>query len=364
MELLGLIWAASLPHQNAAINLSQALIPPEEHSSADHQRGQQNPIPLDLNLSYQGRLHVPLVLPLGFQPQLQLPDGPKVDWDHWELTAIVTVVPNDLPLNPSSVKTASKPKSSPIDTRKLACPAHGEEIVPQLGQAAMAAEPGAYSIRVNRQVIGTLPSQSAAEKVARQLRRALAAVEANPAKLEPKLTDSGAVAQVEDQTIFELTNDLVTGNSAKSALMVTAWVNNLRHVFDASPLALSETQMVLQGLGETHQVISGTASWYGPYFHGRQTATGELFNQHELTAAHKTLPFGTQLKVRNLLNDKTVVVRINDRGPYIGDRSLDLSYAAAQCLDSETVGVIPYEATILQPGLPEAWKAKSLVARK
>ncbi|PZV08425.1 MAG: hypothetical protein DCF32_04840 [Leptolyngbya sp.] len=115
--------------------------------------------------------------------------------------------------------------------------------------------------------------------------------------------------------------------------------------------------MAAHGLGETRQTFNGTASWYGPYFHGRQTATGETFNQHDLTAAHKTLPFGTYLKVRNQLNGKSVVVRINDRGPYIGDRSLDLSYAAAQCLGGDRVGLIPYQATILAPGVPQAWQS-------
>lgn len=74
-------------------------------------------------------------------------------------------------------------------------------------------------------------------------------------------------------------------------------------------------------------------SWYGPGFHGRLTANGEKYNQHGLTAAHKTLPFGTRLKV---CLDGCVVVRINDRGPYIRDRELDLSYGAAS-----EIGLIP-----------------------
>nr|WP_322743576.1 septal ring lytic transglycosylase RlpA family protein [Romeria gracilis] len=98
--------------------------------------------------------------------------------------------------------------------------------------------------------------------------------------------------------------------------------------------------------------LEGTASWYGPYFHGRLTATGEIFDQNELTVAHKTLPFGTLLKVRNLLNDRMVIVRVNDRGPYVGDRSLDLSRAAAECLDSTQVGLIPYEAVLLKVSEP------------
>ncbi|RFC69517.1 MULTISPECIES: septal ring lytic transglycosylase RlpA family protein [Mesorhizobium] len=73
----------------------------------------------------------------------------------------------------------------------------------------------------------------------------------------------------------------------------------------------------------------GKASWYGPGFHGRSTASGERFNQSNLTAAHKYLPFGTKLRVTNARNGKSVVVRINDRGPYVRGRLLDLSKGAA-----------------------------------
>lgn len=74
----------------------------------------------------------------------------------------------------------------------------------------------------------------------------------------------------------------------------------------------------------------GEASWYGPGFQGRKTANGERFNTHEMTAAHKTLPFNTLIKVTNLHNEETVVVRINDRGPYIRGRIIDLSKAAKE----------------------------------
>jgi rare lipoprotein A len=77
---------------------------------------------------------------------------------------------------------------------------------------------------------------------------------------------------------------------------------------------------------------SGKASWYGPGFHGRKTANGERFDMYELTAAHKTLPLGTRIKVLNPANGKEVVVRINDRGPYAHGRILDLSKAAASQL--------------------------------
>lgn len=74
----------------------------------------------------------------------------------------------------------------------------------------------------------------------------------------------------------------------------------------------------------------GIASWYGPGFHGRKTANGERFDSYDLTAAHKTLPFNTLVRVTNLENGKSTIVRINDRGPYAGGRIIDLSYAAKQ----------------------------------
>ncbi len=83
-----------------------------------------------------------------------------------------------------------------------------------------------------------------------------------------------------------------------------------------------------------------TASWYGPRFHGRLTANGEIYNQMALTAASKTMKFGTLLKITNLKNKKSVIVRINDRGPYIKGRQLDLSKGAAIKLGMIPKGVI------------------------
>src|SRR5215468_2627965 len=74
---------------------------------------------------------------------------------------------------------------------------------------------------------------------------------------------------------------------------------------------------------------TGVASWYGPGFHGERAASGEIFSQRELTAAHRTLPFGTLVRVTNLENGRSVIVRINDRGPWKKGRVVDLSYDAA-----------------------------------
>lgn len=83
-----------------------------------------------------------------------------------------------------------------------------------------------------------------------------------------------------------------------------------------------------------------TASWYGPKFHGRLTANGEIYDQMSFTAAHKSMKFGTYLRVTNLRNGKKVIVRINDRGPYIEGRSIDLSKASALALGMIPSGVI------------------------
>ena len=84
----------------------------------------------------------------------------------------------------------------------------------------------------------------------------------------------------------------------------------------------------------------GAASWYGPGFHGRKTASGERFNTHAMTAAHKTLPFGTRVRVTNEKTGRAVVVRINDRGPYAHGRIIDLSQASARAIGIGGVGKV------------------------
>jgi rare lipoprotein A len=91
----------------------------------------------------------------------------------------------------------------------------------------------------------------------------------------------------------------------------------------------------------------GMASWYGPGFHGRETASGEPFNQHALTAAHRTLPLGTEAKVTNLATGQSVHVKINDRGPYVPGRHLDLSRAAAALLGLMKKGVAKVKIEVM-----------------
>ena len=118
-----------------------------------------------------------------------------------------------------------------------------------------------------------------------------------------------------------------------------------------------------KGLGERNlpsegeEVDRGTASWYGLQFHGRLTANGERYDMYDLTAAHKTLPFNTIVSVHNLQTGRSVRVRINDRGPFVDGRVIDLSKAAADKLGMADVGLRPVSLVV------EEWPAEMLGAR-
>jgi rare lipoprotein A len=106
---------------------------------------------------------------------------------------------------------------------------------------------------------------------------------------------------------------------------------------------------VFRGNGSSY-VEEGLASWYGHPYHGRPTASGETYDMRKMTAAHRTLPFGTRLRVENLGNGRTATVIVNDRGPFVEGRILDLSEAAAEALDAIGPGVIPVRITVEKVG--------------
>lgn len=118
--------------------------------------------------------------------------------------------------------------------------------------------------------------------------------------------------------------------------------------------ASTRAEELKQGNLENPEIVAsswgydGMASWYGDPFHGNLTASGERYNQYALTAAHRSLPFGTWVRVTNLNNGRSVVVRINDRGPFIGGRVIDLSTAAAQTIGMINSGVAPVSVEVLR----------------
>ena len=117
---------------------------------------------------------------------------------------------------------------------------------------------------------------------------------------------------------------------------------------DEAPVKPKKKAKVAKNDGGGSEYQSGTASWYGGKFNGRKTANGETYDMWEMTAAHKSLPFGTRVKVTNTSNGNSTVVRINDRGPYVGGRVIDLSRAAAN--DIGMGGLAPVKLTILGKG--------------
>jgi rare lipoprotein A len=121
----------------------------------------------------------------------------------------------------------------------------------------------------------------------------------------------------------------------------------------ATKVVLSKDAEINFSEVETNNLGIMTASWYGPRFHGKSTANGETFDQSALTAAHKSLPFGTLLKITNLRNHKSVIIRINDRGPYVDGRDLDLSKATAKALGILHKGVVKVKVEELKLNLPE-----------
>lgn len=125
--------------------------------------------------------------------------------------------------------------------------------------------------------------------------------------------------------------NILTRMSAMMPLLLVAACNTTASHDPAATGSISQA-----ALGKEFQ--RGTASWYGPGFHGRRTASGEQFNASEMTAAHRSLPFGTRLRVVNEANGRSVIVRVNDRGPFAHRRIIDLARGPAQALGLTSTG--------------------------
>ncbi len=107
----------------------------------------------------------------------------------------------------------------------------------------------------------------------------------------------------------------------------------------------------------------GLASWYGPEFHGRRTSSGEIYDMHDLTAAHRQLPLGTWIMVTNLDNGRSVEVRVNDRGPFVPDRIVDVSYGAGRLLGMIGPGVVPVRVAVTRLAAGDGGSALGMAAR-
>ena len=188
---------------------------------------------------------------------------------------------------------------------------------------------------------------------------------ASPSIQPPNLTaaNSGGnavgdyVIKVGDRNLVVMDTSIIlpdtTKNPDQDALQAT---NRLRRLLgNAPPLpevigkpVIKKEEPRKEQISLSGERFTGMASWYGPGFHGNYSANGEVFNQYALTAAHLTLPFGTRVKVTNLDNGRSVIVRINDRGPYAHGRVIDLSAAAAEAIGMISSGVAPVQLDVVR----------------
>ena len=169
----------------------------------------------------------------------------------------------------------------------------------------------------------------------------------SPDNTVPDTVKDLAVGRVDGEVVFTVDPDTANWYGRTPQDLTVMWVNNLRIALDGSPLSEAETRTYKNEFNHTPIDLEGLASWYGPYFYGRPTASGELFVPGTMTAAHKTLPLGTMLEVTSPDTGRTIVVRVNDRGPYIGPRILDLSETAALELGVHHMGVANVQIRIL-----------------
>lgn len=181
----------------------------------------------------------------------------------------------------------------------------------------------------------------------------------NKTTTSSKTTFDRYIIKVNDEKLVEISSNTrlpdTTNNLAEDALQAT---NRIRRLMGNAPpltsipgkptpqsqpgeIAFIRTEPTIKA------ILRGIASWYGPGFHGNRTANGERYNQNALTAAHRTLPFGTLVRVTNLRNGLSVTVRINDRGPFTRGRIIDLSAASARIIGLTSSGVAQVKVEVL-----------------
>jgi rare lipoprotein A len=168
---------------------------------------------------------------------------------------------------------------------------------------------------------------------------ALFASQSQEVHVSVTLDEDRILLLAQDQYLLEVDPLSASKAGVTTTELALAWAQNLNDVLSDDEGAVSR---------HIQDIHKGKASWYGGYFHGRRTASGETYNQHALTAAHRTLPFGTVVLVTNTSNQRSVLVRINDRGPFIQSRIIDLSRRAAEEIGMIRSGTAQVTLQILQ----------------
>lgn len=251
------------------------------------------------------------------------------------------------------VRTRYQDKSTQNSVKEQPKTRRGFWLFSQLGKNSAGSkasrEEDWFQVLVKGRLVTQTPDKHQAELTAKKIAALLQNPGLDASQLQPVLVDGKPAGQLGKHVLFVIDDAVATNLDVNRELLAIEWVNNLRVALGESPLTIAAAQRQMYSLVATDEKIEGLASWYGDYFQGRLTANGEKYNQYELTAAHPSLPFNTYLQVTNKANGNAVIVRVNDRGPYVPPRKLDLSRVAARCIQSEDVGVVPVEAVIMQP---------------
>lgn len=195
------------------------------------------------------------------------------------------------------------------------------------------------------------PSETRAIELVKDLKR-LNAFSRNPDEIKPVRQNEQNVVKIGNEELLIADKDTAKRFGISTHELSYIWANSIRKalggqelVSDYSNIEPKSSKYFSQNLiGQTQ---TGIASWYGGFFHGQRASDGSRYNKFEFTAAHKKLPLGSLVKVTNLENEKDCVVKITDRGPYVGDRIIDLSQRAAEELEIKNKGVQKVKLEIL-----------------
>ena len=178
------------------------------------------------------------------------------------------------------------------------------------------------------------------KKIAQTLNELLNDKKLRADKILPAIRGNKYIARVDDKIIFSIDDKSAKSMKKDPAQLTIKWVNNIRLALGGNQVGYRVSRS-LAAPARTKGSAVGYASWYGSAFHGRPTSSGELYNMHKFTAAHRTLPLGTSVLVTNLSNGRNVLVRVNDRGPFAdtAHRIMDLSQSAFQSIAPLGAGV-------------------------
>ncbi len=217
------------------------------------------------------------------------------------------------------------------------------------------------SILVNDKIVYTVKTnynseaQARVEAMAQRLANVIHELKGNANNLMPGQDSDSASIKLGNQTVFKFdTAELDENNSNKGINQSFQIVNSIRMALGVNQLPQSilgflnkASKDASQTMGKISNCFNGLASWYGGKFEGRKTSNGDIFNGKKLTAAHPSLPFGTKLLVVNRKTGDSCIVEVNDRGPFVGKRVIDLSKAAAKQLNMLSNGVAMVDCMVL-----------------